>query len=388
MRPTVFPRLSPLPTALAALTLAACSPQRTPPPSRVAVSVARAERRAVPVEILATGTVEPIRTVAITSQVGGMLQRVLFNEGDEVTAGQVLFQIDPRPFEAALQQAQANLSRDLVQLANAGREADRARTLETAGLGTAEDAQAKMASHDALAATVRADSAALMGAQLALEYATIRAPIAGRTGGLMVREGNLVRSNTESPLVTINQVRPIYVRFAVPAARLPELQRQRGRELQVLARPARDSAAPFRGALSFIDNHVDSTTGTVLLKGRFANASETLWPGEFVEVTLQLDVQDDAIVVPAQAVMNGQQGSYVFVVENGRARQVPVTVARSTDSLAVIAQGLVPGATVVIDGQLRLTQDAPVELKDAAPEPGGMGARDSSLRGDSARGTR
>jgi multidrug efflux system membrane fusion protein len=343
--------------------LAACTARPAGGPPRVPVSVARAELRAIPYEIDATGTVEPLRTVAVASQVGGMLRRVRFSEGDDVAAGQVLFEIDPRPYTAALQQAHANLSRDVVQAANAARDAGRYRELVANKSVTDEDYQQRQAAADALTATVQADSAALTVARLNLEYATIRAPIAGRTGSLLVHEGNLVHAGDGAPLVTINQVRPILVRFAVPATQLPELQSRLGRPLRVVARPAQDSAT-VEGALSFVDNHVDSTTGTVLLKGHFPNDDGRLWPGEFVSVTLVLDVQADALVIPAQAVLTAQQGTFVFIVDpDGTAKQVPVTVQRTLDSLAVIASGITAGALVVTDGQLRLTPDARVEIR-------------------------
>ncbi|MFI5208782.1 MAG: efflux RND transporter periplasmic adaptor subunit, partial [Gemmatimonadales bacterium] len=276
--------------------------------------------------------------------------------------------------------ADANLGRDVAQYANAVRESERARTLAAGGLGTTEDAQAKQATEDALAATVRADSAALLSARLNLEYATVRAPISGRTGSLLVKEGNLVIATTPQSLVTINQIRPILVRFAVPATYLEELQRRGNETLRVIARQGgRDDAPQIEGVLSFFDNHVDTTTATVLLKARYTNAEGQLWPGEFVNVTLVLGVERDATVVPAQAVMTGQQGTYVFTIEGGTtAKQQPVTVARTTDSLAVIASGLEPGMTVVTDGQLRLSQNAAVEIKGALAADSGrssLGAR-------------
>lgn len=364
----------------AALGGAGCSSHQAGGPPRVAVSVARVERRAIPYEIAATGTVEPLRTVAVTSQVGGMLQHVRFAEGQEVAAGQVLFQIDPRPFAAALQQAQANLARDVAQAENAVRDAARYRSLAQDKSVTEADYQQRQASADALTATVQADSAALAVARLNLEYATIRAPIAGRTGSLLVHEGNLVHPSDAAPLVTINQLRPILVRFSVAARQLPDLQRQRGRALEVSVRTPQDSAA-IDGVLSFVDNHVDSATGTVLLKGRFPNGDGRLWPGEFVNVTLVLEVEADALVIPAQAVLNAQQGTFVFVVDpDGTAKQQPVTVRRTVDTLAVIA-GLQPGTLVVTDGQLQLTPNSRVEIragpKTEADPPGttGVGAR-------------
>ena len=349
-----------LPAAVLAL---GCSSRQTGGPSRIPVSVARVERRDVPYEIQATGTVEPMRTVAVTSRVGGMLQRVRFAEGEEVRQGQVLFEIDARPFAAALLQAEASMSRDVAQAENAVREAGRYQALVKDRYVTEEDYQARQAAADAMTATVRADSAALTVARLNLSYATIRAPITGRTGGLLLHEGNQVVANQGAPLVTINQLRPILVRFAVPATDLPDVQRRAGKTLRVEARPAQDSTT-FAGELSFVDNHVDSSTGTVLLKGRFPNRDGRLWPGAFVAVTLVLDVQADALVIPEQAILNAQQGTFVFVVDpDGTARQRPVTVRRRADSLAVIDAGLEPGMLVVTDGQLRLTPDARVEIR-------------------------
>ena len=354
---------------------AGCARGQAPPQSKPPVSVARARRQPVPLEITATGIVEPLQTVQVSAQVGGLLQAVHFNEGDEVRQNQVLFEIDPRPYEAARQQAEASLSRDLAQLANAEREAERAQQLASGGLGTAEDSQAKQAARDALAATVRADSAALTVARLNVEYCTVRAPIGGRTGSLLVKAGNLIRANTTQPLVTINELRPIAIRFAVPASRLAELQQRSGAALPVRATPGGGSGpAAVEGVLSFLDNHVDSATGTVMLKARFANANGALWPGQFADVVLVLGVQHDATVVPASAVMTGQQGPYVFSLESdGTVRQRLVTVDRSTDSLAVIASGVDDGMTVVTDGQLRLTTGAVVEVKNPGTT-GSMGA--------------
>jgi multidrug efflux system membrane fusion protein len=368
------------PAAIAGSVLAAavagCTRSQAASGARVPVTVARAERRAVPYTIAAPGTVEPIRTVAVTSQVGGMLQRVRFREGDEVAAGQVLFEIDPRPYRAALTGAEAALARDVVQWQNADQEAKRYHDLVTGNSVTQEDYQQKEAAAAALAAAVRGDSAALQTAQLNLDYATIRAPIAGRTGSLLIHEGNQIRSTGGDPLVTINQLRPIRVRFAVPAARLPELQRASRSARDVFARVADDTAPPIRGLLSFIDNHVDSTTGTVSLKAEFANLDGRLWPGEFANVSLVLGVQVDAIVIPAPAVLTGQQGTYVFVINpDGTAVPQNVTVARTSDSIAVIAAGLRPGDQVVTDGQMRLTAGAKVDVKAGLQTVGEGGSK-------------
>jgi membrane fusion protein, multidrug efflux system len=351
-----------LPAILGLAGLAACGSQRGGPPPKVPVSVARVERRAVPYELEATGTVEAVRSVEVLPQVNGTILQVHFREGDEVAAGQVLFEIDPRPYRAALQQAEGALLRDLTQALSAAREAARYRELAATNTVTQEDYEQKQSAADAAAAAARSDSATVAIARLNLEYATVRAPIGGRTGRLLLHEGNLVRAGSDA-LVSIVQVRPILVRFPVPAVNLPELRRRAGQQLTAIAMPSRDSASAVHGILSFVDNQVDSVTGSVLLKARFPNRDGELWPGEFVTITLVLGMQNDAIVVPSQAVMQGQQGTYVFIVNNdGTATTQPVTVERTLDSLTVLA-GVPAGALVVTDGQLRLTPNAKVDIR-------------------------
>src|SRR6266566_5098103 len=306
----------------------ACSRKGAGGPARVPVTVARAEQRAIPFEIVATGTAEPRQTVSVQSQVTGVLTQVAFREGDDVAAGQVLFQIDPRPFQAALEQAQAMLARDQAQAQSAALDAQRYAELVKQDYVTKSDYEAKRAAADALQAAVRADSAAVANAQLNLEWARIRAPIAGRTGRLLVREGNLVRANAPDPLVIINQIHPILVRFAVPERALPDIQRYRKNRLPVLVSPSKEDTTFTSGLLTFVDK---------------------------------------AVVVPAQAVMTGQQGTYVFVLnQDGTARSQPVTVERDAGSYIVIAQGVAPGDEVVTDGQVRLVSGAPVEVKGTA----------------------
>jgi len=347
------------------LLAAACGRGRAGGPPKVPVAVARVERRAVPYELVAAGTAEPRQTAAVEAQVTGVLTHVTFHEGDEVTAGKVLFEIDPRPFQAMLEQAAAMLARDQAQAANARAEATRYAELVKQDYVTKQDYDEKRATADALAATVQADSAAVTNARLNLEWATIRAPIAGRTGRLLVREGNLVRANATDPLVVINQIQPILVRFAVSQQNLPVIQRYRHNRLPVLVSPSKDDTTFTSGVLTFVDNSVDTTTGTVLLKAEFTNANDALWPGEFLSVRLRLYVQDSALVVPSQAVMTGQQGTYLFVVnQDGTARSQPVTVERTAGPLAILSQGVRPGEQVVTDGQLRLVSGAPVEIKE------------------------
>ncbi len=365
MRIEVVPFRTSLLAGLAGVALAGttgCGSRTGGAQPKVPVSVARVERRALPYELNATGSVEPIRSVDVLPQVNGTILKVHFAEGDEVAPGQVLFEIDPRPYQAALQQAEGTLLRDLTNAIAAAREAARYKTLATTNTVTAEDYEAKQSAADAAAAAVRSDSASAAIARLNLEYATVRAPIGGRTGRLLLHEGNLARAGSDA-LVSIVQMRPILVRFPVPATNLPALRQRAGQQLTVIALAARDSASALRGVLSFVDNQVDTTTGTVLLKARFSNHDGALWPGEYVTVTLVLGMQNDAVVVPSQAVMQGQQGTYVFVVNNdGTASTQPITVERTLDSLSVIA-GVPAGTLVVTDGQLRLTPNSKVDIR-------------------------
>src|SRR5207247_5110549 len=353
-----------------------CGRRGTGGPSHVPVTIAHAAQRAVPFELLATGTVEPRQTMEVQAQVTGVLTQVTFHEGDEVAAGQVLFQIDPRPFQAALEQAKGMLARDQAQAANARLEADRYAELVKQDYVTKQDYDEKRANADALGATVRADSAGVTTAQLNLEWATIRAPISGRTGRLLVREGNLVRANSTDPLVVINQIHPILVRFAVPEQNLAAIQRYRRNRLPVVVSPSKQDTSFSAGELTFVDNSVDTATGTVLLKAEFPNRDNALWPGEFLNVRLQLYVEDSALVVPSQAVMTGQQGTYLFIVnQDGTARSQPVTVERTAGQYAILTRGagVQVGEQIVTDGQLRLTAGAAVEVRGGGTSGAGGG---------------
>jgi multidrug efflux system membrane fusion protein len=348
------------------LPLSSCAKKDTPATPPVPVTVATAERRAVPFELAATGTVEPLQTVAVQAQVGGTLQRVAFKEGDEVKRGQVLFELDPRPYRAALDQALAALARDRAQATNAAQEASRYQALADKQYVTAQQYAEVQTNATAAQATLAGSQAAVDQARLNLQYATIRAPITGRTGSLLVREGNLVRANATQPLVTINQLRPILVRFAVPAPNLPLVQQHLGKNLVVRAE-AIGGGEPSEGSLSFIDNAVDTATGTILLKGRFPNDDGALWPGAFVNVRLQLYVEPNALVIPAAAVVAGQQGNFVFVIQpDSSAATRAVTVNRTAGDFAIVSGDVEAGDRVVIDGQLRLRQGSKVQIKAAA----------------------
>jgi multidrug efflux system membrane fusion protein len=330
----------------------ACGKDRPVSSAAVPVTVATAGIQSVPFELAAVGTVEPIQTVTIQPQVSGQLLRVNFREGDEVGRGQVLFEVDSRPFQAALQQAQAILARDRARAENAKQELDRSASLAAQQYITAQEYDQTRANAGAADATIAADEAAVEQAQLNLQYATIRAPIAGRTGSLMVRAGNLVRQS-ETVLVTINQIRPILIRFAVPASNLGMIQRYRSAHIPVVA-TATGGDAESEGYLSFVDNAVDSTTGTIMLKGEFQNQDGVLWPGGFVNVRIRLFVEDSVLVVPSAAVMGGQQGNYVFVVRDSTADMKAVTVERESGDLSVVKGEIAPGDRVVTDGQLLL----------------------------------
>lgn len=368
---TPHPRLAAVALAALLLASAGCGGKRPMGAPPVPVVVARAETRSVPYEIDATGTVEPIQTVAVLPQVGGVLTRVAFREGSEVRQGQILFQIDPRPYRAALDQAAATLSRDRAQAAVAVSDAGRYESLAQSDYATKDEYEQKRANADALLAAVRADSAAAENARLNLEYATIRAPIGGHTGALLVHEGNVVKASGTDPLVTINQVRPILVRFPVPESYLDEIRKHRTPAPVVTVRSDDpDSTMAAVGRLTFVDNGVDAATGTILLKAEFPNRDGRLWPGEFVGVKMTLYVQPNVCVVPATAVTAGQSGTTVFVLQPGRTVAAkPVVVQRTAGPLAVITSGVSPGDTVVVDGQSRLADKSRVIVQKGAPAP-------------------
>jgi multidrug efflux system membrane fusion protein len=332
----------------------------------VPVSVTTVKRAIVPYVITANGVAEPMQTVAVEAQVNGILNRVAFAEGQEVQAGQVLFQLDARPYVAVLEQARAQLARDEAQASNARRDAARYAALVKEGYVTSSQADQAEATAASAAATVIASRAAASKAALDVANSTIRAPISGRTGSLLVRQGNLVKANSQPPLVVINQIQPILVRFAVPQSQFPDIQRyyRGGNALLVRATASEGTGLPLEGTLAFVDNNVDSTTGTVLLKARFANPEGALWPGQYTNVALQLYVDPDALTLPAPAVMTGQQGTFVYTIDStGAASPRAVRIARTVDSVAVIATGLKEGERVIVDGQSRLVPGSKVTIK-------------------------
>jgi membrane fusion protein, multidrug efflux system len=353
-----------LPLACAAMLLAAgCAPSQRPRLARVAVTVATAAQREMPFALRSTGTVEALQTAAVGSQVGGTITKVAFREGAEVNQGQVLFELDHRPFGAALERARAALARSREEAALARADAERAKTLVPENLVSPAEWDQKRSAAETAIANVVADSAAVEAARLDFEYATIRAPISGRTGQLMVHEGDLIKAATTEPLVTINQQSPVRVRFTVPVSDVPLVQRYRAGARVIVTTPAPDTASR-EGPLAFVDNAVDPSSGTLLLKGELANKDGALVPGQFVDVRLVLYVESNATVVPAPAVSTGQAGTFVYVLNaDSTVTPRPVKVSRTVDEVAVLADGLHPGETVVTDGQFRLSPGARVLVR-------------------------
>jgi len=342
----------------------AAAPKAVAPP--VPVSVAQVVARTVPVRLRAIGNVEPYTTVAIKARIDGQIVAVHFKEGQEVRKGEVLFEIDKRPFEAQLAQAQATLGKDRALLDHANDQEKRYKEL-LAQKFISPDAYSQIRTNgETAAAQVRADEAAIESVRLQLAYCTIRAPINGYAGKIQIQEGNLVKANDTNPLVVINQVVPTNVSFSVPEQSLPAVRKyQASGELQVSAQVPNAGLPPVAGKLSFIDNTTDATTGTIKLKAEFPNAGKELWPGQFVDVVLTLTQQDNATVAPSSAIQNGPNGQYVFVVKPDRTVDLrPVKIARSEGDITVMGSGLNPGETVVTIGQLRLGPGSKVAIAE------------------------
>ena len=382
----------------------------------VPVTVAVATLKNVPVEVQVIGNVEAYSTISVKAQVTGQLMDVFFHEGDYVKKGDKLFAIDRRPLEAALNQAkanlakdqavlgqsQANLARDSAQARYAGSQAVRYAELFKNGIISRDQAEQLRANADASDQAVAADKAAIESArasigasqaavenaQVQLGYTNITSPINGRTGNLSVKLGNVVMANSVE-LVTINEVEPIYVTFSVPEAQLPAIKKFMAEgKLPVRARPQDEPEGEEMGTLTFVDNNVDMTTGTIKLKGTFPNTDHKLWPGQFVRVTLRLTTQRDAVVVPNEAVQPGQNGSFLYVVKQDRTVDSrPVTTGARVDQDMVIETGLEAGETVVTEGQLRLAPGSRVIVRDGRGGQrggGGSGEGRGGGRGDGA----
>jgi multidrug efflux system membrane fusion protein len=352
------------------------------------------------VEVQVIGNVEAYSTISVKAQVGGQLTNVYFHEGDYVKTGDLLFTIDPRPFEAALNQAvanlaqneaalgqaKANLARDTAQnkytQANAARYAelfqagvvskDQTEQLRASADASSQALAADQAAIESATANIGASKAAVDNARVQLSYTGIRSPIDGRTGNLTVKQGNVVMANSQE-LMTINQLEPIYVTFSVPEDQLPAIKLYMAeRKLAVRAGPQDNPSDEETGVLTFIDNSVDMTTGTIKLKGTFANSNRKLWPGQFVRVTLRLTTEPNALVVPTQAIQTGQSGPYVYVVKQDLTVEMrPVTTGARVDQDMVVDKGLQLGETVVTEGQMRLAPGCRVVVRNAQAESGG-----------------
>jgi multidrug efflux system membrane fusion protein len=349
--------------------LAGCSKKQEKPRSKppVPVVVAVAEQKTVPVQLRAIGNVEAYNSVAVKAQVSGIVAQVHFREGQDVRKGQLLFTLDPRPFETALRQSEANLAKDLAQFRNAVEQTRRYAGLLQDGIVTQEQYDQLKTNADALDATVGADRAAVENAKILLSYCYIRSPLDGRTGSLVVNIGNTVKANELPALVTINQVTPVYVSFTTPEKELATIKSKLASgKMTVEAVIPNDGKGVEAGAISFVDNTVDMTTGTIRLKGTFANRDRRLWPGQFVNVVLTLATKPNAVVVPTAAVQTAQAGQFVFVVgPEQKAELRPVVTSVTNDGMTVVEKGLKAGEVVVTDGQMNLAPGARVELKKA-----------------------
>jgi len=350
----------------ASLSFVSCSSKTSAvgPDMAVPVTVAKAVKKTVPIELSAIGTAEAYSTVSIKGQVNAVLKEVHFKQGDFVKKGNLLFTLDARPFQASLAQAQANLARDKAQADLTVVQAERYKKLYDEGISPKEQYDQMQANAAAQQGSVHADEAAVESAKLELQYCEIYSPVDGRTGALQVYPGNLVKENDVPVLVVINQIAPLYEDFSVPEQYLGVIKKYMAEgRLQIEATPYGDTA-PETGYLTFVDNTVDNTTGTIKLKGTFENTDHRLWPGQFSTVALRLSEQENATVVPTQAVQTGQSGDFVFVIKPDQtAESRTVKVARTLGSESVIANGIEPGETVVTDGQLRLIPGIKVQIK-------------------------
>lgn len=343
-------------------------PKKRPIP----VAAAEASRRDLPVRLSAVGAVQAAAAVAVKSQVGGLIVRQYVRDGQEVKAGDLLFQIDPRPFAAAVAEAKARIERNTALLKKAEDDLARSAGLKDKLVISQEQYEGARTQAEALRADIRLGQAQLEKARLDLEFAAIRAPIAGVAGEIKVNEGNVIKANDDRDLVNIKQVRPIFVSFAVPEQYLPEIaRRMRQGELAVAALAPGEEGSPAPGRLASLDNAVDRTTGTIRLKAEFPNADGRLWPGQFVRAELTLSVLKDAVTAPSAAVQTGIKGPFVFVVAaDSTVEMRPVTPGLTENGFTVITQGLEAGEKVVTEGQLLLTPGAAVALKGKGGQPG------------------
>lgn len=329
---------------------------------------------AVPIVLDAVGTVEADQSVAVRAEVSGVLQKIAFREGDMVKAGQLLFQIDPGVPQAEVDKARANLARDEAAANEARAQAHRLQSLAAKEFVTQQEYAQAMAQEQAAIATVKADQAALKSVQLQLAYSRITSPITGRAGILNIKPGNLVSAASTTPLVTINATKPVMVSFSVPQQQLQAIRAQQSKHaLAVEVRLDPKDAPVAKGALAFIDNAVDTQTGTIRMKARIPNQDESIWPGELVSLRLILGVQQDALVAPESAIQLGQNGAYVYTMSDGKAHMRPIKVARQVGTQVVVAEGIEAGQQVILSPPNTLRPESPVELAGARKAPEGKG---------------
>lgn len=346
--------------------LAGCTEHAAPPPDVpvVPIMTAKAMQKAMPVELHAIGTGQAHSTVSIESQVAGIVSAVHYTQGEFVKKGDLLVSLDDRPFQAALQLAQANLTKDKANAELADVQAERYQKLFQSGVVPKEQVDQFVATAAADKAAVQADEASVETARLNVSFCSIYAPITGRTGAQLIYPGAVVKADDVPVLVVINEISPIYITFAVPQQYLGDIKKYMAKgRLPIQATPS-DNSAPENGFLTFVNNTVDATTGTIQLNGTFQNSDLRLWPGEFVTVILRLSQQENAIVVPSQAVMTGQEGDYLFVVKPDMTVDLrSVKVARTVNGQSVVTEGVKPGETVVTDGQVRLIAGSKVRIR-------------------------
>jgi multidrug efflux system membrane fusion protein len=352
---------------LPAFVLVACSKSEPPPEAPAPVEVARVEQKAMPERVDAVGTVEAINSAAVKSRVDGQLLESHVKDGDDIEKGQLLFKIDPRPAQAALAQVQAALAKDEAARDLALAQVNRYEPVAQKGFISADQMQQYRTTYSAAAASVKVDQANVEAAKLTLGFTDIYAPFAGRAGRILVQPGNLVKANDTQPLLTINQLKPIFVNFALPGQYVERVRTaQTDAPLDVRA-SGESLRAAQTGKVAFVDNAVDPTTNTVKLRASFANDEENLWPGQFLNIALTLGNDANALVVPNTAIKDGPNGSYVFVVKaDKRAEQRNVTVARTVSGEAMISKGLAAGETVITDGQSRVVDGAQVQVAQSA----------------------
>jgi membrane fusion protein, multidrug efflux system len=346
-------------------------------PPAVPVTIAIAEARDVPVLIRGLGNVQAYKTVAIRSRVEGQIVKISFEEGQNVKAGDQLFQIDPRPFQAMLDQANANLKKDEAQLEGAQLDLERYGKLVPTGFQSKQSWDQQKATVDSLRASIDADKAQIDNAKLNLSFADIRSPIDGRTGQRLVDLGNMVQANQNTTLVTITQIKPIFVNFTVPQYANHNLRKSQAKQpLTVTAYSADDHYKLAEGELTLIDNQIEAQTGTLRLKATFANTDEQLWPGEFVNVRLELSMRKDAVTVPQRVVMQGANGAYAYVIkpDNTAERRV-IEIESTQDGYTVISKGIAVGEKVVLDGQYRLSNGSPVRIDQPTTAPADSGRK-------------